>query len=227
MQNYIILLLCCILVYLVHFKYNNSSPRIIIKKQKQKIIHLPTDILDQPIKVYDNFITSYECDELIKLSEGRYKESTVYTNNAGYLDKKSRTSSNVFFKKSENNLIKKIENKVMKMLNINYDQIEPLQIVKYQKGQEYKYHYDYFDESVKQKQRLHSFIIYLNNLDYNDGGATNFPLLNCKFYPYKKRAIHWKNIDINGNLNQLSLHAGEPVLSNKIKYVLTIWTRTL
>jgi prolyl 4-hydroxylase len=179
----------------------------------------------QPIQVFDNFITADECDELLKLKEGKYTKSKVYSENKEYIDNTSRTSSNSYFFKSENDLIKKIENKVVNMLNIKLEQIEPLQIVKYEKGEQYKYHHDYFDKSVNQKQRLHSFIVYLNDLDEVDGGATHFPLLKFRFTPYKTRAIHWKNIDLNGNPNELSLHAGEPLLTDKIKYVLTIWTR--
>jgi prolyl 4-hydroxylase len=210
-------------------KIKNSNK---IKKYKEKFtesnnidISINDSSLFQPIKVFDNFISANDCDELLKLTEGRFKDSSVYTHDKGFIDKSARSSSNAFFKKSENELIKKIENKVIDMLNIKLEQLEPLQIVKYEKGQQYKYHYDFFDETVNQKQRLHTFLVYLNDLTETDGGATHFPLFKCRFFPFKTRAIYWENIDINGNLNKLSLHAGEPILTDNIKYVLTIWTR--
>jgi prolyl 4-hydroxylase len=182
---------------------------------------------DRPIKIYDNFISNEDCDQLLKIAQGRFIDSTVYVSNQGEVDKSARSSSNVYFSRAENDIISKIENKVSNMLNIKLDQIEPLQIVKYEKGQQYKYHYDFFDDQTDQKnnQRTHTYLVYLNDLNEQDGGSTHFPYYKCKFYPYKTRAIHWENSYPDGSVNKLSLHAGEPILSDTTKYVLTIWTR--
>lgn len=182
-----------------------------------------------PINIYDNIINSDECNKLLKISNGKFIQSTLYDSKSNkssinsFIDEKSRSSTNYYFKRAENDLISKIENKVCDLLNIKLDQIEPLQIAKYEKGQEYKYHYDYFDETDNQRQ--YSIIIYLNDLDEQDGGATHFPLYKCKFFPYKGRAIQWRNINSDKSLNKLSLHAGQPILTDKTKYILTIWTR--
>ena len=182
-----------------------------------------------PINIYDNIINSDECNKLLKISNGKFIQSTLYdsksnkSSTSGFIDTKSRSSTNFYFMRGENNLIRKIENKISNLLNINLDQIEPLQIAKYDKGQEYKYHYDYFDDTDNQRQ--YSIVIYLNDLDEVDGGATHFPLYKCKFYPYKGRAVQWSNINSDKSLNKLSLHAGQPILTDKTKYILTIWTR--
>lgn len=197
-----------------------------------------------PINIYDNIINSDECNKLLKISDGKFIQSTLYDSKSskslqpnvsgqrskaspnlfgGFIDTKSRSSTNFYFNRGENELIRNIENKISNLLNINLDQIEPLQIAKYEKGQEYKYHYDYFDDTDNQRQ--YSIIIYLNDLDELDGGATHFPLYKCKFYPYKGRAIQWNNINSDKSLNKLSLHAGQPILTDKNKYILTIWTR--
>ena len=223
-----------------------------IKKTKLKKETFTNDFnqLDnlKPINIYDNIIDNNECNKLIEISDGKFIKSTVYSSNngkssskslhplkglivpselcpsaSGFIDEKSRSSTNYYFKRAENDLISKIENKVCDLLNIKLDQIEPLQIAKYEKGQEYKYHYDYFDETDNQRQ--YSIIIYLNDLDEQDGGATHFPLYKCKFFPYKGRAIQWNNINSDKSLNKLSLHAGQPILTDKTKYILTIWTR--
>jgi prolyl 4-hydroxylase len=229
MHNYIIILLIFIIIYLYSiYRPNKTKKSNKVKKYKENFKasdNINDSGLLQPIKVFDNFISPNDCDELIKLTEGRFKESSIYTQNTGIVDKDARSSTNAFFKKGENELIKKIENKVIDMLNIKLEQLEPLQIVRYEKGQQYKYHYDFFDETVNEKQRLHTFLVYLNDLQETDGGATHFPLFRCKFFPFKTRAIYWENIDKNGNLNKLSLHAGEPLLTDNVKYVLTIWTR--
>jgi prolyl 4-hydroxylase len=178
---------------------------------------------NNPINIYDNIINSDECNQLLEISDGKFIQSSLYNSKSGFIDTKSRSSTNFYFTRGENELIRNIENKISNLLNINLDQIEPLQIAKYDKGQEYKYHYDYFDDTDNQRQ--YSIIIYLNDLDEVDGGATHFPLYKCKFYPYKGRAIQWNNINSDKSLNKLSLHAGQPILTDKTKYILTIWTR--
>ena len=200
---------------------------IYIYNQKNKLNESFTNQLEQnnqsPINIYDNIIDSDECNKLLEISNGKFMQSTLYSSNNNFIDQKSRSSTNFYFNRSENDLIRKIENKVCDLLNIKLDQIEPLQIAKYEKGQEYKYHYDYFDQTDNQRQ--YSIIIYLNDLDEQDGGATHFPLYKFKFYPYKGRAIQWNNINSDKSLNKLSLHAGQPILTDKTKYILTIWTR--
>jgi hypothetical protein len=160
-------------------------------------------------------------------SASGFKTSTVYSTNQGSVDMSARSSSCSYFKRGENDLIKSIESQVASLLSIDLKQIEPLQIVRYEKGQQYKYHYDYFGKETDQKknQRLHSILVYLNDLDEVDGGSTHFPLLKIRTYPYKGRAVLWNNLSADGTENNLTLHAGEPVLNDKIKYVLTIWTR--
>lgn len=180
-----------------------------------------------PINLIDNFITGEQCDELVKLAKDRFVTSTVYATNTGTIDISARSSSCAYFKRGENDLIKSIENKVASNLNIDLNQIEPLQIVKYEKGQEYKYHYDYFGNETdqKQNQRVYTFLVYLNDLEEVDGGSTHFPKYKIRTYPYKGRAVGWNNLDSDGKENSLTLHAGEPILTDKVKYVLTIWTR--
>jgi len=180
-----------------------------------------------PISLIDNFISGNECDQLVKLAKNRFVTSTVYSTNTGAIDRSARSSSCAYFKRGENDLIKSIENKVANSLNINLNQIEPLQIVKYEKGQEYKYHYDYFGNETDQmqNQRVYTILVYLNDLNESDGGSTHFPLYKIRTYPYKGRAVGWSNLNSDGKENNLTLHAGEPILSDKVKYVLTIWTR--
>jgi len=173
-----------------------------------------------------NFISNDECNELINMCNNRFIDSTIYETTTGNVNKSARSSKNVYFQRSENKLISMIENKVCEIFKLDKNQLEPLQIVKYDKGNEYKLHYDYFDENSDQisNQRIYSILIYLNDLKVEDGGSTYFPLYNVRIRPEKGKAVYWLNK--NGDkLNTMSLHAGEPVLTDTVKYVLTIWIR--
>ena len=175
-----------------------------------------------------NFISNDECDELINMCNNRFIDSTIYETTTGNVNKSARSSKNVYFQRSENKLISIIEDKVSEIFKLDKNQLEPLQIVKYDKGNEYKLHYDYFNEKSDQisNQRVYSILIYLNDLKVEDGGSTYFPLYNIRIRPEKGKAIYWLNKK-DDRLNTMSLHAGEPVLTDTVKYVLTVWTREI
>jgi prolyl 4-hydroxylase len=183
--------------------------------------------LTSPVSIYDNFISKNDCDYLINISQGKFKNSSIYITPTGDIDLSIRSSKNTAFQRSENPVIQSIEDKIINLLNIQRNQIEPIQIVKYEKGNLYKPHYDFFSDitdNVK-NQRTHSFIIYLNDLEQDDGGATWFVNYRIRVYPVKTRCIHFKNTDNQGKENFLTLHMGEEILTDKIKYILTIWIR--
>ena len=212
-----------LVIILIWFDYTRTK-----KSYKyEKFTSNPINELSKPIQIIDNFLSPIQIQDLLELANSRYTNSTVYTTNHGSIDKTSRSSSCAYFKRGENDLIKSIESTVSKIFSIDLENIEPLQIARYEKGQEYKYHYDYFGSETDQKknQRMYSILVYLNDLNELDGGATHFPLYKIRTYPYKGRAITWNNLNPDGKENTLTLHAGEPILTDKVKYVLTIWTR--
>lgn len=206
-----------ILIYLIYYFYYTP----------EKFTQNDTIKISNPIQLIDNFLSNKQCDELINLASSRFTSSTVYVTDRGSIDEKARSSSCAYFNRSENDLIKNIEMKVAKMLSININQIEPLQIARYNKGQQYKYHYDFFGSDTDQtsNQRSYTILVYLNDLDESDGGSTHFPLYKIRIFPYKGRAVLWNNLTDDEKENQSTLHAGEPVLTDKTKYVLTIWCR--
>lgn len=176
------------------------------------------------LKKYNNFITDFECDYLINITNGKFIDSTVLSDDlSNYIDKTVRSSQNYYFQKSENKIIENIERKISCELNIPIENIEPIQMVKYDFKQEYLPHYDYIYED--NNQRTHTFIIYLNTLYEKEGGSTNFVNYNKKIYPVKGNAICFNNIDSFGRLNLMSLHGGEKIKGNKSKFILSIWIR--
>lgn len=181
---------------------------------------------NQYINTIHYFISDDECDKLIELSKNRFIDSTIYDIKSDKVDKLSRSSKNVYFKRGENELIRKLEDRVCSMFNLDKNQLEPLQIVKYDKGNEYRYHYDYFDEKSDQSsnQRIYSILIYLNTLNKQDGGCTHFPIYKKRIRPEKGKMVYWENKQDN-ELNKQSLHCGEPIKTDTTKYILTIWTR--
>lgn len=177
-----------------------------------------------------NFLSDKECDLLIKRIDENNVRSQVsggkFTSGAGV--SKVRTSSTSNMKHQDFPEIREIDRKISRAINIPLELGEITQGQKYEVGQEFKDHTDYFGQEAlkghgdKWGNRTWTFMIYLNQ-DL-EGGETEFKRLNIKFKPEKGMAVIWKNTKDNGEPNPQTLHAGRPVLSG-IKYIITKWFR--
>jgi prolyl 4-hydroxylase len=97
---------------------------------------------------------------------------------------------------------------------------EPLQILKYATGQEYKLHSDAVPGATN--QRTVTAIAYLN--DGFGGGETDFPLANLRIIPRAGDIIAFTSTGVDGALDRLARHAGLPITSG-IKWIATRWIR--
>lgn len=198
-----------IAILLLFITKNNKN-----KKNKEQI----------KLKYIKNFLTDYECDHLINISKDKFNRSPVLVNGENTYEN-SRTSTTHFYKKSEDQIIKLIEERVAGYTNKPINTLEPLQIVKYEVGQEFKPHYDWFENKFAQKindQRQYTIFAYLN--DVEEGGETYFPNLDIKIKPKKGDAIFWENCENQNECHHLSYHQG--IAPKKgVKYGLNIWTR--
>jgi prolyl 4-hydroxylase len=187
----------------------------------------PTDF---PILIYEKFIDSDDCSALIELVEkdNRLQPSKTYGAKTDQIVTNNfRTSYNCVFQKAETNLVSKIEEKVSQLLHVSIDRVGPVQIIRYLKGQEFAPHYDALPHSLLQPkkggQRLYTVLIYLNDLNEMEGGATYFPEYNIRVNPRIGRAVYFRNVLATGEMDRRSIHKGEAVLADKIKYVISIW----
>ena len=175
-----------------------------------------------------NFLTEYECDELLhNLNNEDFKRSTT-TNDDYEKDKKFRTSSTCYLKQS-NKVYNNLDNKICEFIGIEKERSEMCQAQKYIVGQEFKLHADYFHEDEFNKkfllnggQRTWTFTIYLN--DVEEGGTTYFPFINLDIIPKKGTAVIWCNLDRNQKGNEYSYHSGNPIIKGE-KYIITKWFR--
>ncbi|GEK34737.1 2OG-Fe(II) oxygenase [Kurthia sibirica] len=173
------------------------------------------------IVVLDNVLSFEECDALIKLSEDKLQRSKI---GATREVDQQRTSSSMFFEENENDVVALIEKRVSSIMNIPIEHAEGLQILQYKPGQEYKAHYDFFASTSKaaNNNRISTLIMYLN--DVEEGGETTFPKVNVSVTPKKGSAVYFEYFYSDQQLNDLSLHAGAPVIQG-VKWVATQWMR--
>ena len=100
------------------------------------------------------------------------------------------------------------------------------QVVRYQPGEKYEAHHDYFDLcDFEQRPRRHlTFLIYLNDLPGEDGGATSFPRLNVHVQPKARSALVFNDVLDNGMDDERTEHAGNPP-ARGVKYAINCWIR--
>ena len=107
---------------------------------------------------------------------------------------------------------------------------EPLQGQRYDVGQEFKPHCDYFNPGGKDwtrycsvaGQRTWTFMIYLNDVDA--GGATRFKAAKKMFQPEAGKLVCWNNRRPDLRENPNTIHHGMKVRKG-LKYVITKWYR--
>jgi uncharacterized membrane protein YgcG len=92
----------------------------------------------------EEFMTPEECRHVIKVAEARFTRSPVQGDAGVNEISKDRTSSTANLKRGEDEVIRRIEERASRLTGIAPHHWEPLQVVKYEPGQYYKPHYDYF-----------------------------------------------------------------------------------
>jgi prolyl 4-hydroxylase len=178
----------------------------------------------------DNFLSLEECDIIIKRIDEKNKRSTVsggkFKNKGGVSN--FRTSSTASMHSKSFPIIEEIDKRISRSINVPLELGEVTQGQKYEVGQEFKDHTDFFGKASlkghgdKWGNRTWTFMIYLN--DDLEGGETDFKKLGLKFIPKKGTAVVWRNMDENGKTNPNTLHAGRPVKKG-VKYIITKWFR--
>lgn len=195
---------------------NSSGNKIITT---DKVITIVGKIEEPLILILENVLSSSECDSLIDLAKDRMQRAKI---GKSHLVSDIRTNSSMFFEESENELIHTIETRVSNLMNIPISHAEPLQILHYNVGDQYQSHFDYFTSANVVNNRISTMVMYLN--DVEEGGETHFPSLHFSVMPKKGSAVYFEYFYNDNRINELTLHAGQPVAVGE-KWVATQWMR--
>jgi hypothetical protein len=184
--------------------------------------------MEPPVKIIENFLSSEDCKYLIETYDDKVFKSRVVINTSdgkSAPDTHSSRTSSTFFIPNTDKVIIELRKKVSEMLNVDVRNIEGIQFLRYVKGERYLWHHDFLKADNITNQRADTIIVYLNDLEEKDGGATGFFHYKMKVCPKEGRAAWFKNCDENGQLIKESLHAGEEILTDVTKYALNVWIR--
>lgn len=170
----------------------------------------------------DKFCTPEEADQLIEKARGRLTRSFVLdegktSRNVG----RSSETALVFSWKDQDPTLLPLMYRGAMLVGVPHTHIEAIHVTRYQDGEFYKGHIDYGDDYLV--NRLYTILIYLNDLDENQGGETVFNELNLAVRPLLGRAISWTNMNPDGSGHVETSHAAFPVRNGGEKWVVQLW----
>ena len=201
----------------------SSADRLLARKGVQRV---PTDKLE--LFQLRNFIDPALCAELIAMIESNRRPSTI-ADDIG--DRYFRTSETCDLA-PDHPAVHALEERLLALSGIDPLHGEPVQGQRYDVGQEFKPHCDWFNPHGQDYQtycavagqRTWTFMVYLNAVDA--GGATRFKTIGKNFTPETGKLVCWNNRRPDLRPNPNTLHHGMKVRRGR-KYVITKWYREM
>lgn len=177
-----------------------------------------------------------ERQHLLEASAHSFRPSTVVTQSGEEAVVSGRTSHSAFLAKGSDPVIDCLGERLATMAQQPIAHLEPLQLTKYRKTQEYRPHHDYLGVAEGDSERTTTVFAYLQSDGCTErdrcGGATVFPELTTddgealRVYPSAGDAVMWSNRTAGGGLNSSTLHGGERIeCEGSQKVGLNAWFR--
>jgi prolyl 4-hydroxylase len=172
-----------------------------------------------------NFLTAGECEQVIAAINSGLIPSEVTTDESYW-----RTSRTCHLPEVASILAEALDIRLSNLTGIDKSYAESIQGQRYDPGEYFKEHHDWFDpdcESYQEccavgGQRTWTAMVYLN--DVEEGGETDFPYLDLTVKPECGLALIWNNLDLDNKPNEFTLHESLPVKKGS-KYIITKWYR--
>lgn len=176
--------------------------------------------------VLRDFLSAGHCAALIAQIDAERRPSTL-ANYAGEPDFRTSETCDLHH---DDPVVAALDRRLADLSGIAIEHGERLQGQRYEVGQEFKAHTDYFEPSAQDfaehtagsGQRTWTFMVYLN--DVEAGGATRFKVIDKTIRPERGKLLAWNNRKPDGNLNPATLHHAMKVRKG-LKYVITRWYR--
>jgi len=192
----------------------------------------PVNLGDGPVAVVDLPVASRYLDDVRELARSRLQPADVYGQHKGEKLPQVRDSDQALMDTpTASPLLGCMERLMAAAVGKALVHAEPMVILRYAPGQQYRWHRDYIQpasEEVRREiaafgQRIHTGIVYLN--DGFEGGETEFRDWGQSLRPRAGQCIGFSSVDAEGNLDASSIHRGAPVTQGE-KWIGTLWFRS-
>lgn len=176
------------------------------------------------------FASLSERAHLIARGEPFMVPSQVAVATGGNVGSQRRTSQEMAFESAfADVIVREHQRRAARLAGHPAAHAEPMRLLHYGAGEEYRPHTDYFhpdrgfdEELALAGQRLATFLSYLAPVA--GGGATEFPTLGLEVPPEPGSALLFENVDRQGQPDPRTRHAGRPVTAGD-KWIATLWFR--
>ncbi len=203
--------------------YNKSAETFIVKNEfAKKIINKSMQMY-----IFNDFLNDEDCTDMIAQINLNLRPSPITVNAQEDFFRTSRTCDLGLI---DCPIIQVVDKKISEALGVTLGWSEAMQGQRYDVGQEFKTHTDYFEPGTSEfndfaairGQRTWTFMVYLN--DTIKGGETYFSHIDKTFSPKMGQAVIWNNLLPDGSPNTSTSHCSQPVMEGH-KFIITKWFR--
>lgn len=174
------------------------------------------------VELFPKALSAAECRFLAEAAEPLMQPAvTVDPRSGQQLRNPVRTSDAAGFPLAlENPAIHALNRRIAALARLPVSHGEPLQVLRYRPGQQYRVHSDALPGT--DNQRVVTVLVYLN-AGYS-GGETHFPASGLSIRGEIGDALLFRNVGENGRPDERAIHAGLPVTSGT-KLIASRWIR--
>ena len=200
-----------------------TSPPLTDPAHRPRAWRLDTELA----QVYEipDLLSSRECAAVIRAIDAALVPSTVTHGPSDY-----RTSRTCHLHAADAVLASELDQRFARLMGVSPALSEPIQGQRYDVGQYFKAHTDWFAPGTAEYeehaslggQRTWTLMVYLNAVA--SGGETVFQRVGRRFTPIAGLGLAWNNLHASGEPNHDTLHEAMPILEGR-KYVITKWFR--
>ncbi|XP_070552707.1 prolyl 4-hydroxylase subunit alpha-1-like isoform X2 [Ptychodera flava] len=208
----------------------NGNSLLTVRPAKKEYVNRNPDVI-----LYHDVITDDEIEALIDLAKPKLRRSMVVNSQSvgGVSNAEFRLSRGGWLEDSVHPVVARLTKRISVITGLStlteqeYRHAENLQVVNYGLGGHYEPHFDHaVDDEIQDihlpgsRNRIATWMFYMS--DVTAGGYTVFPEADVFVRPIKNAAVFWYNLKPSGESDDMTRHAGCPVLIGN-KWVANKW----
>lgn len=172
------------------------------------------------VRLFPAAFSAAECAFLRDTGGGFFERSVVVADGRQVVDPVRTSDGSTIHWLIEDPATHALNRRLAALTGTPVEHGEPLQVLRYAPGQEYRPHFDWLDEP---NRRVMTALVYLNE-DY-DGGETAFLRTGLALRCGTGDVLVFRSATAEGTLDPLSEHEGRPVLRGT-KFLASRWIRS-
>lgn len=178
---------------------------------------------DPNIEVVQGLFSPQECRYVQLLANPWMEPAMIYSADGGHMRDPHRDSDNmVVTPMAEDLVIQAVNRCIAEVSGTQYGWGEPLHVLRYRPGQQYRPHHDAHAFGPPEKRRITTALLYLN--DAYEGGETHFPEIGITVRGAIGDLLIFHNLTADQLPDPRMTHAGLPITRGE-KWLATRWIR--